>query len=148
MAILTVKVHYKASGDSSFGSFFYYMLTDLLNYNMWFFLASGSGRCEINNGGCWKDTKNGRTYSACTVSVSWGFSVLKTAILSVGSCPVFFQVKSAYKIWYFGSGVCNMQDDGCKCPDGFKGDGKHKCEGKRHFLRLINLSRSACLLLL
>uniref|UniRef100_A0A804NYA8 Vacuolar-sorting receptor 1 n=1 Tax=Zea mays TaxID=4577 RepID=A0A804NYA8_MAIZE len=48
--------------------------------------ASGSGRCEINNGGCWKDTKNGRTYSACT-------------------------------------------DDGCRCPDGFKGDGKHKCEG-------------------
>jgi hypothetical protein len=38
-----------------------------------------------------------------------------------------------------------MQDDGCKCPDGFKGDGKHKCEGKRHFLRPINLSRSACL---
>ncbi|XP_022684904.1 vacuolar-sorting receptor 1 [Setaria italica] len=47
--------------------------------------ASGSGRCEINNGGCWKETRNGRTYSACT-------------------------------------------DDGCKCPDGFKGDGKHKCE--------------------
>nr|CAB3488886.1 unnamed protein product [Digitaria exilis] len=47
--------------------------------------ASGSGRCEINNGGCWKETKNGRTYSACT-------------------------------------------DDGCKCPDGFKGDGKHRCE--------------------
>uniref|UniRef100_A0ACD5X3J7 Uncharacterized protein n=1 Tax=Avena sativa TaxID=4498 RepID=A0ACD5X3J7_AVESA len=49
--------------------------------------ASGSGRCEINNGGCWKETKNGRTYSACTA-------------------------------------------DGCKCPDGFKGDGVHKCEGK------------------
>ncbi|CAO2147435.1 unnamed protein product [Urochloa humidicola] len=47
--------------------------------------ASGSGRCEINNGGCWKETRNGRTYSACT-------------------------------------------DDGCKCPAGFKGDGKHKCE--------------------
>ncbi|GJN07158.1 hypothetical protein PR202_ga24962 [Eleusine coracana subsp. coracana] len=49
--------------------------------------ASGSGRCEINNGGCWKETKHGQTYSACT-------------------------------------------DDGCKCPDGFKGDGTHKCEGK------------------
>ncbi|KAK3135986.1 hypothetical protein QOZ80_5BG0426230 [Eleusine coracana subsp. coracana] len=47
--------------------------------------ASGSGRCEINNGGCWKETKHGHTYSACT-------------------------------------------DDGCKCPDGFKGDGTHKCE--------------------
>ncbi|KAK1647247.1 hypothetical protein QYE76_065052 [Lolium multiflorum] len=47
--------------------------------------ALGSGRCEINNGGCWKETKNDRTYSACTA-------------------------------------------DGCKCPDGFKGDGVHKCE--------------------
>lgn len=27
--------------------------------------ASGSLRCEINNGGCWKKTQNGRTYSAC-----------------------------------------------------------------------------------
>ncbi|KAK4418830.1 Vacuolar-sorting receptor 1 [Sesamum alatum] len=27
--------------------------------------ASGALRCEINNGGCWKGTKGGRTYSAC-----------------------------------------------------------------------------------
>ncbi|GER55706.1 vacuolar sorting receptor family protein [Striga asiatica] len=27
--------------------------------------ASGTFRCEINNGGCWKGTKDGRTYSAC-----------------------------------------------------------------------------------
>ncbi|XP_008788526.1 vacuolar-sorting receptor 1-like [Phoenix dactylifera] len=27
--------------------------------------ASGSGRCEINNGGCWKKTKDGKTFSAC-----------------------------------------------------------------------------------
>ncbi|KAG8377136.1 hypothetical protein BUALT_Bualt09G0137000 [Buddleja alternifolia] len=27
--------------------------------------ASGALRCEINNGGCWKGTKDGRTYSAC-----------------------------------------------------------------------------------
>ncbi|WOK96717.1 vacuolar-sorting receptor 1 [Canna indica] len=27
--------------------------------------ASGSGRCEINNGGCWKETRDGQTYSAC-----------------------------------------------------------------------------------
>ncbi|XP_008792241.1 vacuolar-sorting receptor 1-like [Phoenix dactylifera] len=27
--------------------------------------ASGSGRCEIDNGGCWKKTKDGKTYSAC-----------------------------------------------------------------------------------
>ncbi|XP_057804362.1 vacuolar-sorting receptor 1-like isoform X2 [Salvia miltiorrhiza] len=27
--------------------------------------ASGALRCGINNGGCWKETKNGHTYSAC-----------------------------------------------------------------------------------
>ncbi|KAF5471434.1 hypothetical protein F2P56_008225 [Juglans regia] len=27
--------------------------------------ASGALRCEINNGGCWKKTQEGRTYSAC-----------------------------------------------------------------------------------
>ncbi|THU56469.1 hypothetical protein C4D60_Mb11t17580 [Musa balbisiana] len=27
--------------------------------------ASGYGRCEINNGGCWKKTHEGKTYSAC-----------------------------------------------------------------------------------
>ncbi|KAG6539192.1 hypothetical protein ZIOFF_004345 [Zingiber officinale] len=27
--------------------------------------ASGSGRCEINNGGCWNKTQDGKTYSAC-----------------------------------------------------------------------------------
>uniref|UniRef100_A0A2P2MBE1 Uncharacterized protein MANES_09G118400 n=1 Tax=Rhizophora mucronata TaxID=61149 RepID=A0A2P2MBE1_RHIMU len=28
--------------------------------------ASGSLRCGINNGGCWKQTQDGRTYSACS----------------------------------------------------------------------------------
>ncbi|EPS72005.1 hypothetical protein M569_02753, partial [Genlisea aurea] len=27
--------------------------------------ASGALRCHINNGGCWKETRNGKTYSAC-----------------------------------------------------------------------------------
>lgn len=34
------------------------------------FIASGTGRCEINNGGCWKHTKHGSTFSACLVSES------------------------------------------------------------------------------
>lgn len=29
--------------------------------------ASGALRCGLNNGGCWKETKDGRTYSACIV---------------------------------------------------------------------------------
>ncbi|RWR79049.1 EGF-like calcium-binding domain-containing protein [Cinnamomum micranthum f. kanehirae] len=28
--------------------------------------VSGAGRCEINNGGCWKKNQDGKTYSACS----------------------------------------------------------------------------------
>lgn len=31
--------------------------------------ASGPLRCGISNGGCWKESRHGRTYSACTVSL-------------------------------------------------------------------------------
>ncbi|PKA61785.1 Vacuolar-sorting receptor 1 [Apostasia shenzhenica] len=34
--------------------------------------ASGSGRCEINNGGCWAQTKDGSTYSACVDGLAKG----------------------------------------------------------------------------
>ncbi|XP_020580036.1 vacuolar-sorting receptor 1-like [Phalaenopsis equestris] len=34
--------------------------------------ASGSGRCKINNGGCWNQTKDGTTYSACMEGASNG----------------------------------------------------------------------------
>ncbi|PIA37441.1 hypothetical protein AQUCO_03000192v1 [Aquilegia coerulea] len=34
--------------------------------------ASGALRCEINNGGCWKKTQDGRTYSACVDNNSKG----------------------------------------------------------------------------
>ena len=34
--------------------------------------ASGIGRCEIKNGGCWKETRNGKTISACSNEVSEG----------------------------------------------------------------------------
>ncbi|XP_074268946.1 vacuolar-sorting receptor 6-like [Silene latifolia] len=49
--------------------------------------ANGPGRCSMNNGGCWSETKNGKTFSACSVS----------------------------------------ELSGCKCPEGFRGDG-HSCE--------------------
>ncbi|XP_010537030.1 PREDICTED: vacuolar-sorting receptor 7 [Tarenaya hassleriana] len=47
----------------------------------------GPARCTINNGGCWSDTRNGLTFSACSETDSTG----------------------------------------CKCPQGFRGDG-HTCE--------------------
>ncbi|TVT96771.1 hypothetical protein EJB05_58012 [Eragrostis curvula] len=32
--------------------------------------ASGVGRCQINNGGCWKESRNGKTVSACSTSMN------------------------------------------------------------------------------
>ncbi|KAL9239237.1 hypothetical protein vseg_013577 [Gypsophila vaccaria] len=49
--------------------------------------AQGPGRCSVNNGGCWSETRAGKTFSACSVS----------------------------------------EQLGCKCPEGFRGDG-HTCE--------------------
>ncbi|XP_052182613.1 vacuolar-sorting receptor 6 isoform X2 [Diospyros lotus] len=34
--------------------------------------AVGPGRCAVNNGGCWSETKNGKTLSACSESVLTG----------------------------------------------------------------------------
>lgn len=31
------------------------------------FVASGPGRCKINDGGCWHAEKNGHAFSACLV---------------------------------------------------------------------------------
>lgn len=31
--------------------------------------VSGPGRCKINNGGCWHDSKDGHTFSACQVVI-------------------------------------------------------------------------------
>ncbi|CAH9107116.1 unnamed protein product [Cuscuta europaea] len=49
--------------------------------------AVGPGRCMLDNGGCWSETKHGITFSACS-----------EALVS-----------------------------GCKCPNGFRGDG-HTCK--------------------
>lgn len=65
--------------------------------------ASGALRCEINNGGCWNATQNGRTYSACVDDNSKGCK-----------CPKGFK----------GDGVhsCDDVDEckeklACQCPD-------------------------------
>jgi hypothetical protein len=56
--------------------------------------ASGIGRCEINNGGCWNETKHGKTISACLNEESKGCK-----------CPVGFK----------GDGVKSCEDvDECK----------------------------------
>lgn len=40
----------------------------LKTYVTFFSSAYGPARCTINNGGCWSKTKNGLTFSACSVS--------------------------------------------------------------------------------
>lgn len=56
--------------------------------------ASGQGRCKIHNGGCWHETKDGRTFSACSESKQKGCE-----------CPPGF----------VGNGVDHCQDvDECK----------------------------------
>lgn len=65
--------------------------------------ASGALRCGINNGGCWKKTQDGRTYSACVDDHSIGCK-----------CPIGFK----------GDGVntCDDVDEckgklACQCPE-------------------------------
>ncbi|KAK1284564.1 Vacuolar-sorting receptor 1 [Acorus calamus] len=65
--------------------------------------ASGAGRCAINNGGCWKKTQDGKTFSACIEGKS-----------KACRCPEGFK----------GDGVNSCEDvDECKekvacqCPD-------------------------------
>ncbi|KAM7526594.1 hypothetical protein LguiA_016496 [Lonicera macranthoides] len=65
--------------------------------------ASGALRCGINNGGCWRKTQNGRTYSACVDDHTKGCK-----------CPPGFR----------GDGVNNCEDideckekSACQCPE-------------------------------
>ncbi|KAK1385455.1 Vacuolar-sorting receptor 3-like protein [Heracleum sosnowskyi] len=40
--------------------------------------ASGPGRCKVNNGGCWHETRDGHTFSACSVDKGDGKCVCPT----------------------------------------------------------------------
>ncbi|KAK0580942.1 hypothetical protein LWI29_007924 [Acer saccharum] len=65
--------------------------------------VSGPGKCKINNGGCWHDSKDGHTYSACLDSED-----------GKCQCPQGFS----------GDGIKNCQDvdeckekKACQCPE-------------------------------
>lgn len=85
--------------------------------------AVGPGRCAINNGGCWSETKNGQTFSACSESD-----------INVCRCPPGFR----------GDGhTCEdineckerlaCQCDGCSCKN--KWGGYHcKCKGNKLYI--------------
>ena len=74
----------------------------------------------MNNGGCWSETKNGKTFSACSVQ----FPSTSPFLL----LPFLFYIHPTNVLL-----LIILQDSevtGCKCPQGFQGDG-HKCEGMR-----------------
>lgn len=50
--------------------------------NCLLFVASGPGRCKINNGGCWHESRGGEEYSACLVSDVSFRVLLESAILN------------------------------------------------------------------
>ncbi|CAA0827470.1 Vacuolar-sorting receptor 2 [Striga hermonthica] len=84
--------------------------------------ASGALRCEINNGGCWKESKNERTYSACTDDYRIGCK-----------CPSGFRgdgIKDCEDIDECKEKVaCQCRD--CKCKNVW---GSYECSCKGHLL--------------
>jgi hypothetical protein len=79
--------------------------------------AAGPGKCLINHGGCWHETRNGKTFSACQVGLGFYYMIYGfiTEYLSVAS-QLFFSFQES-------------GDGKCLCPAGFRGDGVKKCEG-------------------
>lgn len=53
--------------------------------------AAGPGKCLINHGGCWHETRNGKTFSACQVGLGFYYMIYGfiTEYLSVAS-QLFF----------------------------------------------------------
>ncbi|KAL6337637.1 hypothetical protein AAG906_037230 [Vitis piasezkii] len=87
--------------------------------------ASGALRCEINNGGCWKDTKDGSTYSACVDDNSKGCQ-----------CPQGFKgdgVKTCEDVNECKDKVaCNCPE--CKCKNTW-GSYECSCSGNLLYMR-------------
>lgn len=65
--------------------------------------ASGQGRCQIKNGGCWQETRNGKTFSACLDSKQRGCQ-----------CPPGFEGKGFDKCEDIDE--CK-QKKACQCPE-------------------------------
>ena len=90
----------------------------MLTFSPWL-TAFGPARCAMNNGGCWSDTKNGKTFSACSVQCHHPISFATLSFLSI-------------LLTFFVDTIQDSEVTGCQCPHGFQGDG-HKCEGTVHF---------------
>lgn len=85
--------------------------------------AVGPGRCMVNNGGCWSDTRNGETYSACS-----------EGDISGCKCPVGFKGDGhkCEDIDECKEGIV-CQCDGCSCKDTWGGY-ECKCKGNQLYI--------------
>lgn len=54
--------------------------------------AKGPGRCKIDNGGCWQDTREGVTQSACQV---WFHPFPPPAICHCGVISAFAEISNS-----------------------------------------------------
>ncbi|KAJ0082519.1 hypothetical protein Patl1_11993 [Pistacia atlantica] len=87
-------------------------------------LAYGPGRCELNNGGCWSDSKNGLTFSACSESQLMGCQCPKGFRGNGLTCEDINECKER--------SAC--QCDGCSCKNTWGGY-ECKCKGDLLYIK-------------
>ncbi|XP_015067102.1 vacuolar-sorting receptor 6 [Solanum pennellii] len=85
--------------------------------------AVGPGRCSVNNGGCWSETRNGQTYSACSEGELSGCKCPYGFKGDGHKCEDVDECKEGL--------VC--QCDGCSCKDTWGGF-ECKCKGNQLYI--------------
>ncbi|KAK9062367.1 hypothetical protein SSX86_019553 [Deinandra increscens subsp. villosa] len=85
--------------------------------------AVGPGRCTVNNGGCWSDTRDGKKFSACSVNNVTGCSCPQGFRGDGHTCTDIDECQERL--------AC--QCDGCTCKDTYGGY-ECKCKGDKLYI--------------